>query len=71
MPASPVILWFRQDLRLRDNAALQAALSSRAPIIPVYILDEEGEGRWRPGAASRWWLHQSLASLDASLRERD
>ena len=67
---SPVILWFRQDLRLRDNAALQAALSSRAPIIPVYILDEEGEGRWRPGAASRWWLHHSLAALDAALRER-
>ena len=68
--ASPTILWFRQDLRLRDNAALQAALAVGGPVIPVYILDVEGEGRWRPGAASRWWLHHSLASLDASLRKQ-
>jgi deoxyribodipyrimidine photo-lyase len=68
--ASPIILWFRQDLRLRDNAALQAALSAGGPIIPVFILDDEGEGRWRPGAASRWWLHHSLASLETSLRDR-
>ena len=66
----PSILWFRQDLRWRDNAALQAALNAGGPIIPVFILDDEGEGRWRPGAASRWWLHHSLVSLDASLRER-
>jgi len=68
MSRSPVILWFRQDLRLRDNAALQAALATGGPILPVYILDDEGEGRWRPGGASRWWLHHSLAALDASLR---
>jgi len=66
----PSILWFRQDLRLRDNAALQAALNAGGPIIPVYILDDEGEGRWQPGAASRWWMHHSLVSLDASLRDR-
>ena len=70
MSGSPVILWFRQDLRLRDNAALQAALGHGEAVLPVYIFDEEGEGSWRPGAASRWWLHHSLAALDASLRER-
>ncbi|MFT3870823.1 MAG: deoxyribodipyrimidine photo-lyase [Nibricoccus sp.] len=67
---STVILWFRKDLRLSDNAALQAALAARASIIPVYILDERNDGRWAPGAASRWWLHHSLAALEASLRER-
>jgi len=67
---TPVILWFRQDLRLRDNAALAAALSRGEPVIPVYILDDAGEGRWRLGAASRWWLHHSLVALDAALRER-
>ena len=70
MPATPVILWFRQDLRLRDNAALQAALTTGGPVVPVYILDEAGEGSWRMGGASRWWLHHSLVALDASLRER-
>ncbi len=64
-----VLLWFRQDLRLQDNPALHAALQLGRPVVPVYILDEAGEGRWAPGAASRWWLHHALASLDASLRE--
>lgn len=70
MSSSPVILWFQQDLRLRDNAALLTALTSGRAIIPVYILDDESEGHWRMGAASRWWLHHSLAALDASLRKR-
>ena len=62
------LVWFRQDLRLRDNPALLAALSRTGPIIPVFIWAPDEEGDWPPGAASRWWLHQSLAQLDASLR---
>jgi deoxyribodipyrimidine photo-lyase len=67
---SPVLVWFRQDLRLRDNAALAAALALGVPLIGVYVWDEAGDGRWPPGAAARWWLHHALASLEASLRER-
>ena len=66
----PALVWFRQDLRLQDNPALQAALSRGGPVIPVFILDDAGEGRWPAGGASRWWLHQALASLDADLRAR-
>ena len=69
MPLTPTLLWFRQDLRLQDNPALHAALARGAPVIPVYILDDAGEGKWPAGGASRWWLHHALASLDASLRE--
>jgi deoxyribodipyrimidine photo-lyase len=64
------IVWFRQDLRLQDNPALAAALVRGTPVVPVYILDDTGEGRWPMGGASRWWLHHSLAALDAGLRER-
>lgn len=70
MSAAPVILWFRQDLRIQDNAALHSALARGGPVVPVYIYDEEGEGAWPPGGATKWWLHHSLVSLDASLRER-
>src|SRR5262245_51955363 len=63
------LVWFRQDLRLRDNLALSAAVARGAPIIPLYIWAPEDEGEWPPGAASRWWLHQSLHELDASLRK--
>ncbi len=65
---NPVIVWFRQDLRVGDNPALAAAASTERPILPVYILDDEAAGEWRLGAASRWWLHQSLDALNESLR---
>jgi deoxyribodipyrimidine photo-lyase len=67
---NPSIVWFRQDLRLQDNPALHAAIARGGPIVPVYMLDDVGERRWVPGGASRWWLHHSLAALDAALRER-
>lgn len=60
----PVILWFRRNLRLSDNAALQAAVESGRPVIPLYIHDTEDLG-----SASRWWLHHSLSSLDRDLRK--
>jgi deoxyribodipyrimidine photo-lyase len=64
------IVWFRQDLRLADNPALDAALKRGEPIIPLYIWAPEDDGDWPPGAASRWWLHQSLNALDGALRKR-
>lgn len=69
MTAAPIIVWFRQDLRLHDHAALSAAAATGAPLIPLYILDDETPGRWKAGGASRWWLHESLKALDADLRK--
>ncbi len=66
---SASIIWFRNDLRLADNPALIASLGSGRAVLPVYVLDEETEGLRPLGAASRWWLHHSLLSLDASLRK--
>ena len=65
----PVILWFRQDLRLADQPALIAAAHEGA-VIPVYVLDDETPGDWRMGEAQRWWLHHSLKALDAALRDK-
>lgn len=65
--ASPCIVWFRDDLRLSDHPALHAASRTGAPVICLYVLDEESV-RLRPlGGAARWWLAQSLRSLQASL----
>lgn len=61
-----VICWFRQDLRLTDNPALCHA-AQQGEIVPVYIVDDENAGPYRMGAASRWWLHHSLESLNRSL----
>jgi len=60
------IFWFRQDLRLHDNLALNSLVDKCNKIIPIYILDENIE----LGGASKWWLHHSLESLNRSLIER-
>ncbi len=65
----PQIVWLRRDLRLADQAAFAAAAVNGAPVIPVYVLDDETAQHRKLGGASRWWLHHSLASLDKDLRK--
>jgi deoxyribodipyrimidine photo-lyase len=62
------ILWFRHDLRLHDNPALNWVLDNSRSIIPIYIHAEDEEQPWAPGAASRWWLHHSLLALEKDLQ---
>lgn len=66
MTENIAIHWFRQDLRLRDNPALCRAAQSGL-LLPVFILDDNNAGEFRPGAASRWWLHHALDALSQSL----
>ncbi len=61
---TPVIFWFRRNLRLHDNLALRAAVDAGRPILPIYVSDALDAG-----GASRWWLHYSLSALDAALRD--
>jgi deoxyribodipyrimidine photo-lyase len=67
---SRALVWFRNDLRLDDNPALQAALDAGLAPVPIYVHAPEEEGGWPPGAASDAWRHRSLAVLDAELRSR-
>ena len=67
MDNRPIIVWFRQDLRLTDNVALAKAVEAGAPIVPLYVLDDNAPGEWAPGGASRWWLHNSLVELSGRL----
>ena len=60
------IMWFRQDLRVKDNPALNAACAS-GNIIPIYIYDTKTPDGREPGGASKWWLHHSLSSLNKRL----
>ncbi len=70
MSDAPVIVCFRNDLRLADHPALTAAVASGHPVLPCYVLDDDSPGAWRMGGASRWWLHHSLASLGDDLAAR-
>lgn len=63
------VVWFRQDLRLEDNPALLAAVGRGGAVVPVFIWAPEEQSPWEPGGAGRWWLHQSLMSLNAELQK--
>ncbi len=67
MSAAPTIVWFREDFRLSDHAALAAAAKRDAPLICLYVFDDESTRAL--GGASRWWLAQSLRALDGQLRK--
>lgn len=69
MTSRPVLVWFRNDLRISDNPALHAAAKSGAPIIALYVL-EESKALRPMGGAFRWWLSGSVASLRDSLLQR-
>ncbi|MEO0616780.1 MAG: deoxyribodipyrimidine photo-lyase [Pseudomonadota bacterium] len=64
------IVWFRRDLRLTDQPALHDALGRCDRLVLLYIDDSETETDWAAGAASRWWLHQSLAALGRDIASR-
>jgi len=64
---SPVILWFRRDLRLYDNPALVSACSLNRPVIPVFLWSQAEEGGAGAERAARVWLERALAALDSSL----
>ena len=69
MTPSPIIVWFRQDLRLEDNPALAEAAASGRPVVPLFVLDDGDETRPLGGAA-KWWLNRSLTALAGSLAAR-
>ncbi|UTX51977.1 cryptochrome/photolyase family protein [Leucobacter aridicollis] len=61
------LIWFRDDLRLTDNAALRAGSADSGGIVALYVLDEESPEMRPLGGAARWWLHESLSRLRESL----
>jgi deoxyribodipyrimidine photo-lyase len=65
-----VIHWFRRDLRLTDNLALHAALSSGSRVVSLFILDPAILNSPRTGTPRLAFLFNALAALDKSLRQR-
>jgi deoxyribodipyrimidine photo-lyase len=64
---SPVLVWFRRDLRLADHPALTAACTGDRPVIAVFILDPETQAL---GAAAKWRLGQGLEAFAGVLAAR-
>lgn len=77
-PATHVLVWFRNDLRLHDHPALHHAIeeaSPRSQIIPIYIFDPRNFQRCafgfrKTGIFRANFLLQSVSNLRTSLREK-
>lgn len=67
MSKNNILFWFRQDLRITDNPALNEA-SKQGNVFPIYILDDHNPKDFKMGSASRCWLHYSLQDLDRNLK---
>lgn len=67
MTEPPILVWLRDDLRLADNPALDAALARRRPLVLLWLLDEVSPGIRPLGGAARWWLHHSLSAFARSV----
>jgi deoxyribodipyrimidine photo-lyase len=65
----PVICWFRRDLRLKDNRALEAALKSDGLVIPVFIFDRAILESDRISLARLKFMLGALHSLDDTLKD--
>jgi len=66
----PTIVWFRRDLRLSDNPALEAAIARGGPVVAAWVHAPGEELDSAPGAAAKVFLHDALRSLAESLEAR-
>jgi len=72
---APILVWFRNDLRLDDHEPMVRAVASGAPVVPVFCVDPRQfgvlpSGVPKTGAFRAQFLIESLADLRASCRER-
>uniref|UniRef100_A0A7S4PQ27 Photolyase/cryptochrome alpha/beta domain-containing protein n=1 Tax=Guillardia theta TaxID=55529 RepID=A0A7S4PQ27_GUITH len=68
---SPVVVLFRNDLRLEDNPALFHAASLCRPVLPVFVWDPEiGSEHSLERSAAAVWLEESLKVFQKSLTDK-
>lgn len=72
---STAIVWFRNDLRLRDNPVLSKAIENHDYVIPVYIFDEYYFGTTpfgfqKTGAFRAQFLLESVLDLKANIEQK-
>lgn len=70
-----ILVWLRNDLRLRDNPALHHALEYAEEIIPFYCFEDHyyapfSEGFPKTGPFRAQFIRESVLDLKAQLQER-
>lgn len=62
------IFWFRRDLRIEDNTALNAALNYKDPVIAIFIFDNQIVDRLPKNDARINFIYSQLQSIDSLLK---
>ncbi len=73
MTSQPIILWYRNDLRVHDHEPLYRAIETHAPIVPIYCFDprqfsKTAYGFPKTGPFRAQFLLESVANLRQSLQ---
>ena len=63
------IFWFRRDLRLDDNTALDNALKSGLPVLPVFIFDSNIIEELRTDDPRISFIYDTLSSINKAFRK--
>lgn len=64
------LLWFRRDLRLSDNAALQEACSQGGDVFAVFVFDKTILETLPPDDARLPFIHHAIADIKAGLQRK-
>lgn len=69
-----ILIWYRNDLRLRDHEPLHAALKAGAQIVPVYCFDQRQFGKTsfgfpKTGSFRAKFLIESITNLRHNLQQ--
>ncbi len=76
MTSTPVIYWFRNDLRIHDNPALNKAVELKRPVVPVFIFDNQwyqaqsSLGFPRVGQKRRQFMAETIIDLKNALQQK-
>jgi deoxyribodipyrimidine photo-lyase len=63
------LFWFRRDLRLEDNAALDSALTSGLPVLPVFIFDTNITEELPDSDPRITFIYTSLSSINKTFKK--
>ncbi|MBG6110754.1 deoxyribodipyrimidine photo-lyase [Flavobacterium sp. CG_23.5] len=63
------LFWFRRDLRLDDNVGLYHALTSKYPVVPIFIFDEAILDSLPKNDARVNFIYESLSNINAELQK--
>lgn len=72
MTAQPITLvWFRRDLRLSDNTALQTAIRRGLPVAGVFVFAPAGEAALARNGRRLGFIYDSVAAFQAALSAKN